>query len=115
MWRRRCAWQVTWVEVKEGTGAMLAALKEGKVDAIVALTEGLVADIAKGGSDVRILSTYVQSPLCWAISVGPKSQFHSIEDLKGQVRPYLGCWLRFPSCCPWLTLIFACCASLALT
>ena len=40
--------------------------KEGKVDVIVALTEGLVADIGKG-SHVRLISGYVQSPLTWAI------------------------------------------------
>ncbi len=51
-----------------GTGQMIANLKDGKVELIIALTEGIVADIAKGGSDVRILGTYVGSPLCWAIS-----------------------------------------------
>ncbi len=46
--------------VKEGTGAMIQAATEGKVDVIVALTEGLVASIAKG-SDLRLLGTYVVS------------------------------------------------------
>jgi ABC-type nitrate/sulfonate/bicarbonate transport system substrate-binding protein len=56
-----------------GTGQMISNLKDKSVDLIVALTEGITADIAKG-SDVRILGTYVSSPLCWAISgAGPAS------------------------------------------
>lgn len=37
---------------------MVQAAMDGKVDVIVALTEGLVASIAKG-SDLRLLGTYV--------------------------------------------------------
>ena len=37
---------------------MVAAAKTGELDLIIALTEGLVADIAKG-SDLRLLGTYV--------------------------------------------------------
>lgn len=43
------------------------------------------ADIANG-SDLRLFGTYVQSPLCWAISTGQASAFNAVEDLKGQVR-----------------------------
>jgi hypothetical protein len=43
------------------------------------------ADIANG-SDLRLFGTYVQSPLCWAISTGQASAFSTVEDLKGQVR-----------------------------
>lgn len=53
------------------------------MDLIVALTEGLVADIAKG-SDLRLLGTYVESPLCWAISAGANSSIQTLEDLKGK-------------------------------
>ena len=60
--------RLEFVEVACGTGAMIANLKKGEVDLIVALTEGLVCDIAKGGSDLRILGTYVSTPLCWAVS-----------------------------------------------
>ena len=37
---------------------MINAAKEGQVDLIIALTEGLVADIASG-SNLRLLGTYV--------------------------------------------------------
>ena len=73
---------VEFVVKKCGAGAMIESLKAEEVDMIVALTEGLVADITKG-SDVRILGTYVQSPLCWAISAGSQSPIHSTGDLKG--------------------------------
>ena len=73
---------VEFVIKKCGTGAMIESLKNKEVDMIVALTEGLVADITKG-SNVRILGTYVQSPLCWAVSAGSQSEIHSVGDLKG--------------------------------
>lgn len=75
--------EVEWHVIKEGTGAMISALKGGKVDVIVALSEGLVSDIAKG-SDLRLLGTYVESPLCWAVSVGAKSKFKEVAELKNE-------------------------------
>lgn len=71
---------------------MIASAKSGEVDVIIALTEGLVADIAQG-SDLRLFGTYVQSPLCWAISTGKSSPFNEVEDLKGQVQSPLCCSL----------------------
>ena len=59
---------------------------------IIALTEGLVADIAKGVAarseredELRLLGTYVASPLNWAISTGATSAYHDIESLNGSV------------------------------
>jgi cyclopropane fatty-acyl-phospholipid synthase-like methyltransferase len=72
---------VEFVVKKCGTGAMIQALKNKEVDMIVALTEGLVADIAKG-SDIRIFGTYVQSPLCWALSSGAGSNVKTINDMR---------------------------------
>lgn len=74
--------EVVWVVMKCGTGQMLEALKSDKVDMIVALTEGLVKDIAQG-SDVRLLATYVQTPLCWAVSAGAESDVQDLTDLQG--------------------------------
>jgi len=37
--------RVHWTDVKEGTGAMLAQLKAGTHDMVLALTEGIVAGI----------------------------------------------------------------------
>jgi cyclopropane fatty-acyl-phospholipid synthase-like methyltransferase/ABC-type nitrate/sulfonate/bicarbonate transport system substrate-binding protein len=74
---------IEWHSVKEGTGAMINKLKSNEVDIIVALTEGLINDIANG-SDIRLIGTYVQSPLVWSVSTGKNSIFNSIEDLKGE-------------------------------
>jgi sulfonate transport system substrate-binding protein len=63
-----------------GTGQMLTNLKSKSVDLIVALTEGITADIAKG-SDVRILGTYVASPLCWAISGAGKHGSEKVDKM----------------------------------
>ncbi|CAF1404473.1 unnamed protein product [Adineta ricciae] len=76
--------QIEWHSIKEGTGAMINKLKSNEVDLIIALTEGLINEISKG-SDIRLIGTYVQSPLTWSVSTGINSQFHSIEDLKGEI------------------------------
>jgi cyclopropane fatty-acyl-phospholipid synthase-like methyltransferase len=54
---------------------------------IVALTEGLVNDIAKGVSaksqgqeELKLIGTYVESPLCWAISTAAESHLN-VESL----------------------------------
>ena len=74
---------VEWTDVKSGTGALINGAKSGDFDLIVALTEGLIADIALG-SNLRLLSSYVDSPLVWAISVGcAQRHYNTIEDLKG--------------------------------
>jgi sulfonate transport system substrate-binding protein len=74
--------RVEFHEIKQGTGEMINQLKLGTVDIIVALTEGLIADICKG-SQLKLLGTYVESPLNWAISTGKSSKFNCIDDLKG--------------------------------
>lgn len=73
--------EVVWHEIKEGTGAMIKALKEDAVDVIVALTEGLVSDIALG-SDLKLIGCYVSSPLCWAVSTGANKPYNEIGDLQ---------------------------------
>ena len=74
---------VEFVIQKCGTRAMIKALKNNELDVIIALTEGLTADISNG-SDLKIFGTYVNSPLCWAASVGKNSDLNNIYDLKGK-------------------------------
>ena len=62
---------------------MISNLNDGKLDVIVALTEGLVKEMASG-ADIRLLGTYVRSPLCWAVSTGAESKFNEVSDLKGE-------------------------------
>ncbi|KAG0226836.1 hypothetical protein BGW42_003342 [Actinomortierella wolfii] len=65
-----------------GTGEMTAKLIDGSLDIAIALTEGLLAGIAKGHDAYKIVGTYVESPLCWAISVGQNSRHTSRATLK---------------------------------
>tara|TARA_B110000208_G_C11777100_1_gene432451 strand:+ start:42 stop:1871 length:1830 start_codon:yes stop_codon:yes gene_type:complete len=75
--------KVEWVMQSCGTGAMIAELEAGNLDIIIALTEGLVSTIVKG-SEIRLLGTYVASPLCWAVSAGAESPINSVADLRGK-------------------------------
>lgn len=75
-----------------GTGALAGALKHDSksqpIDVAIGLTEGFVADLGKtrsAGEDRRygLVGTYVESPLCWAISTGAsRSDVTSVSDLK---------------------------------
>lgn len=76
------------IEHPRGTGSMCKALRENKLDVAVALTEGLVSDIAKNQNEdvFRICGTYVQSPLVWAIVTKSNSSHHieTLSDLNGK-------------------------------
>lgn len=63
---------VNFVPVIEGTGRLINLLNNGEVDIAIGLTEGFIADIAKGNETYKLVDTYVKSPLCWAISTGSK-------------------------------------------
>ncbi|KAF9436785.1 hypothetical protein BGZ76_002969 [Entomortierella beljakovae] len=65
-----------------GTGEMTAKLIDGSLDVAIALTEGLLAGIAKGHDAYKIIGTYVKSPLCWAISVGYNSKHVDRKSLE---------------------------------
>ncbi|KAG0339415.1 hypothetical protein BG000_002170 [Podila horticola] len=65
-----------------GTGEMTAKLIDGSLDVAIALTEGLLAGIAKGHDAYKIIGTYVESPLCWAISVGQESKHVDRKSLR---------------------------------
>ncbi|KAL8768955.1 MAG: hypothetical protein Q9203_005604 [Teloschistes exilis] len=66
-----------------GTGHMVSSLRSGQLDVAVGLTEGWVSALATQtqsqadqdnsqptNNEFRIVGTYVDSPLCWAISTG---------------------------------------------
>lgn len=73
---------ISWTDYGGGTGAMASDLRENKLDIAMLLTEGAVADIIRG-SNYRIVSLYVDSPLFWGIHVHAESSFQEIDDLKG--------------------------------
>ncbi|KAI7857927.1 hypothetical protein BDC45DRAFT_499689 [Circinella umbellata] len=64
-----------------GTGEMTSKLQDKSLDLAIALTEGLVAGISKGQDWYKIVGTYVEAPLCWAISTGANSRHTSIDTL----------------------------------
>ncbi|KUJ17462.1 uracil-DNA glycosylase-like protein [Mollisia scopiformis] len=69
-----------------GTGHMITSLRAGEIDIGIGLTEGWVAGLGKdeveGDGGYKIVGTYVETPLCWAISTGAKRDINSIADLK---------------------------------
>ncbi|KAL8708183.1 MAG: hypothetical protein Q9225_007638, partial [Loekoesia sp. 1 TL-2023] len=79
-----------------GTGHMVTALRAGELDIAVGLTEGWIAALASSSQssnsqlntendDFKIVGTYVESPLCWAISTGrARDDINCVEDLKGK-------------------------------
>ncbi|KAI0531552.1 hypothetical protein GGR58DRAFT_493275 [Xylaria digitata] len=71
-----------------GTGHMITAIRAGEIDIGIGLTEGWVAGLGKedtpGDGGYRIVGTYVETPLCWAISTGAKRpEITSLDSLKG--------------------------------
>ncbi|THX00156.1 hypothetical protein D6D13_09717 [Aureobasidium pullulans] len=72
-----------------GTGALTASLKDDSIDVAIGLTEGFVADLGKTNAKqetpaYKLVGAYVESPLCWAISVGNKSSINSEDDLNAK-------------------------------
>lgn len=74
-----------------GTGQMLTSFNGDdplarQIDVAIALTEALIAGIAKGRQDYELVGTYVKSSLNWAVITGTDakaSQYSSIDDLRG--------------------------------
>lgn len=73
-----------------GTGHMVTALQADEIDIGVGLTEGWIAALgkaqaAKQDAGFSVVGTYVETPLCWAISTGAKrDELNGIQDLKGK-------------------------------
>lgn len=77
--------KIKFFPVVEGSGRLINLLNEGTVDIAVGLTEAFVADIAKGNDSYSVVGTYVESPLCWAISSGAdRSDINCADDLAGK-------------------------------
>jgi hypothetical protein len=64
---------------------MIQSLRSSEIDVGIGLTEGWVAGLGKEKKDAggyKLIGTYVESPLCWAISVGSSSPLKSIQQLR---------------------------------
>ncbi|POY73133.1 hypothetical protein BMF94_3826 [Rhodotorula taiwanensis] len=72
------------VECPSGTGQIMSRLKSDEIDVAIALTESLIAGIAKRTAEFKLVGTYVTSPLNWAVIVGKESKYQKIADLRGE-------------------------------
>ncbi|KAK7530131.1 hypothetical protein IWX49DRAFT_359958 [Phyllosticta citricarpa] len=80
------------VPFPSGTGHMIQSLQSNEIDVGIGLTEGWVNGIGdaianKGGADAagyKLVGTYVETPLCWAISTGKDPQLKRVEELRGK-------------------------------
>ncbi|KAL2129563.1 hypothetical protein VTI74DRAFT_7612 [Chaetomium olivicolor] len=73
-----------------GTGHMITALRGGEIDVGIGLTEGWVAGLGKtqeageGDGGYKLVGTYVETPLCWAISTGAdRPEIRTVDSLQG--------------------------------
>ncbi|KAH8117882.1 periplasmic binding protein-like II [Phellopilus nigrolimitatus] len=73
----------TLVECPSGTGQLIGRLADDEIDVAIALTDPLIAGIAKGSSAYKLVGSYVTTPLNWAVIVGKDSKYTSIQELKG--------------------------------
>jgi sulfonate transport system substrate-binding protein len=74
---------IEWQDNKSGTGAITKLLNSGEIDIAVLLTEGIIADISKGG-DSKIVQVFVKSPLNWGIHVSANSSIQHKFGIKGK-------------------------------
>ncbi|WP_018342509.1 substrate-binding domain-containing protein [Cytophaga aurantiaca] len=76
--------ELEWLDYKGGTGAMCQDLRADIIDIATLLTEGAIADIAKGNPAI-IDRVYVASPLIWGIHTGAASH-HTNPDKPGPIK-----------------------------
>jgi len=58
--------EIEWKDFGGGTGEMTKALRDEETDVCILLTEGIIFDIING-NPAKIISEYVNTPLCWGI------------------------------------------------
>ncbi|KAM5342365.1 hypothetical protein ACJ41O_013331 [Fusarium nematophilum] len=79
----------TLIPFPSGTGHMVTAIRAGEIDVAIGLTEGWIAGLGKEGVEgdggYRLVGTYVETPLCWAISTGAqRPEITSVDSLSGR-------------------------------
>lgn len=79
-WFAKEGLQIAWHDVPGGTGAMCKALRNNELDIAIALTEGIIADIAEGNPS-KVVQFYVNSPLRWGIYAAPNSAVHTTSQM----------------------------------
>ena len=74
-----------WKSYPGGTGAMLEALETNEIDLAIVLSEGAIKHSLCTNGSVRILGTYVNTPLFWGVHVSPTSGIDSMKDLNERI------------------------------
>jgi sulfonate transport system substrate-binding protein len=73
---------IEWTDFGGGTGEMTKALRNNEVDVCILLTEGIIFDIING-NPAKIISEYVNTPLCWGIHTSvnnPMTEYSQIYN-----------------------------------
>ena len=62
---------------------MVTSLQSNEIDIGIGLTEGWISVLGKQreAAGFKLVGTYVQTPLCWAISTGAERDLNSVEQL----------------------------------
>lgn len=79
-----CGVDFAWQTEPKGTGAMAQLLEAEEADLAIMLSEGATAR-AVAGANLKVVGTFVNSPLRWGVHVRQGSGIHSKEELKGKV------------------------------
>ncbi|KAI4157450.1 MAG: hypothetical protein LQ342_008279 [Letrouitia transgressa] len=81
----------TLIPFPSGTGHLVTSLRSNEIDIAIGLTEGFIAALAKppstadNGQAFKLVGTYVETPLCWAISTGSRQDdLGSADHLEGK-------------------------------
>lgn len=75
--------EVTFTTYPGGTGELVGALEDGFIDLATLLTEGAVTAIARG-SNIKLHSSFTETPLRWGIHVAAKAKQTKVDELKGK-------------------------------
>ena len=64
----------------------MTSLQSNEIDIGIGLTEGWISFLGKqrGAGGFKMVGTYVQTPLCWAISTGAERDLDSVEQLNSK-------------------------------
>ncbi len=65
---------------------MITSLQSDEIDIGIGLTEGWIAALGKqkDGAGFKLVGTYVDTPLCWAISTGVDREIEDAKELDGK-------------------------------
>lgn len=64
---------------------MVTSLQSDEIDIGIGLTEGWITALGlQKDAGFKLVGTYVETPLCWAISTGIEREFESVDQLNGK-------------------------------